>query len=306
MPKKFSIAAKKEWLERYESGKSEVSIAKESKCDARTVKKGIEEARRERDAQIARTELFKNALLNHQERLLDKLKEILANLKVPPKDWAPLSWYRNGESIFSEDNRSMARGQSHEVYPTVTDAGDQFDMVEDMLKQHLRNDKLWKILARHEKAYASHRLERIALQRKVVALLQKETGYKLEEGNDVRPPFLYSYTTGDLFFKMTLRYTFGYNAPDDWQGKIVVDTSGGHVRYHPGTILAEVPGKEKECRQKLLDAFGKMQDLPELATVVNTFRELEAATLRARQAMEEVLVLGLVPGQCKVCRRLGM
>jgi len=37
MPKKFSIADKRKWLDEYESGKSEVHIAKKNKCDARTV-----------------------------------------------------------------------------------------------------------------------------------------------------------------------------------------------------------------------------------------------------------------------------
>lgn len=305
MPRKFSIVDKRKWLQKYERGKSEVSIATDSRCDARTVKKGIEEARREHDAQIARTELLKHALLTHQERLLDKLKEITSTLILPPRDWAVLSWYRDGDSIFSEGDLATAGGQSHEVYKATRRAGDQADMLQDMLRQHLRNDKLWKILAQREKVYASHRLERMALQRKVVSLLQEETGYKVMDRNDVPPPFLYSYTAGHLFFKMTLRLAFGDYTSDDWQGDIVADTAAGNVS-HPGQILAEVPGKEKRCRQKLLDAFQKMKLLQEVITVAETFRQLEEATLRARQAVEEVLALGLITGQCKVCRRLGM
>jgi len=305
MPKKFSIADKRKWLEEYESGKSEVYIARESRCDARTVKKGIEEARRKHDARIARTELLKDALSKHQESLLDRLKSILSTLILPPRDWVPLPWYRNGDHIFSEGDLAMAKAQSHEVAKTTTGADDQADIVQDMLKEHLRNDKLWKILAQREKAYASHQLGRIALQIKVVGLLQDETGYKMVDRNDASPPFLYSYTTGDLFFKMILRRAFGGHYTVDWQGDIVADTAAGYVRYQ-NQILAEVLGKEKECKQKLLGAFGKMQLLPEVIGVVDTFKELGKATIRARQAVEEVLLLGLVSGQCKVCQRLGM
>jgi len=305
MPKKFSIIDKRKWLNKYERGKSEVSIASDSKCDARTVKKGIEEARREQDAHIARTELLKHALFTHQESLLDKLKEIISTLTVPPIDWVVLSWHRNGYSIFSEADITMARAQSHEVYKATERTGDQADVLQDLLKQHLRNDKLWKILAQREKAYASHRLERMALQRKVVGLLQEETGYKVVDRNDVLPPFLYSYTAGRLFFIMTLRQAFSDSRTDDWQGSIVADTVAGNVR-HQNEILAEVPGEEKECRRKLLGAFEKMKRLPEVTAVADTFRQLEEATLRARQAVDEVLLLGLIPGQCKVCRRLGM
>jgi len=174
----------------------------------------------------------------------------------------------------------------------------------DMLRQHLRNDKLWKILAQREKAYASHRLERMALQREVVRLLQEQTEYKVVDRNDIPTPFLYSYTAGYLFFRMIIRYAFG-DTNEDWQGDLIADTTAGNVRYQ-GQILAEVPGKEKRCRQNLLNAFQKMKLLPQVITVADTYRQLDEATLRVKQAAEELLALGLIPGQCKVCRRLGI
>jgi len=305
MPKKFSIADKKGWLEKFESGKSESFIANDSKCDMRTIRRGIEEARRERDAQAARIDLLKQAVLKHQESLLHKLGEILSALTVPPHDWEVLSWHQTGESILSENDLDTEDSLEDEVSEHLKDSDVHVDMVEGMLRQHLRNDKLWKILAQREQIYASHRLARIALQRKVVNLLEEETGYKLEAGGDVPPPFLYSHTTGDLFYRMTLGRAFGDYKNDAWQDEIVVDPSGGCVKYR-NSILAEVSGKAGECREKLLDAFRKMKTLPEVTRLVKTYKELEESTLRAKQTIEEVRLLGLVPGVCKICRRLGM
>jgi len=76
MPKKFSVTDKNKWLEDYENGKSESSIANDSSCDLRTVKRGIEEARRQRDAVAARVDLLKQAVLKHQERLMKKLNAL--------------------------------------------------------------------------------------------------------------------------------------------------------------------------------------------------------------------------------------
>ncbi len=305
MPKKFSMVDKKGWLEKFESGKSEASIANESRCDMRTIRRGIEEARRERDAQAARIGLLKQAVLKHQESLLDKLGEILSALTVPPHDWLVLSWHGNGESILSESSLDIEDALEDEVSKDLKDSDAQADMVEVMLRQHLRSDKLWKILARREKAYGAHRLARIALQRKVVSLLEAETGYELEAGGDAPPPFLYSYTAGDLFYRMTLRRAFGDYRNDAWQDEIVVDPEGSCVKYR-NSILAEVPGNADECRTKLLDAFRKIQILAEVTRVADTYDELEESTLRARQAIEEIRLLGLVPGACKICRRLGM
>ena len=305
MPKKFSIADKRTWLDKYESGKPESSIASDSKCDLRTIRRGIEDARRERDAQAARIDLLKQAVSKHQETLLYKLGEMLSALMLPPHDWEVLSWHGNGESILNDSNLDTEDSLEDEASEGLRDSPVQVDMVEGMLRQHLRGDKLWKILARREQTYASHRLARIALQRKVVNVLEEETGYKLEASDNVSPPFLCSYTTGDLFYRMLLRHAFGDCKNDAWLDEIAVDTTGNYVKYH-GSILADAPGAANECRENLLNAFIKMQTLPEVVRVVNTYEELDESTLKAKQAIEEIRLLNLVPGVCKVCRRLGM
>jgi hypothetical protein len=305
MPKKFSITDKKKWLEDYEHGKSEALIASDSRCDLRTIRRGIEEARRGRDAQAARVDLLKQAVLKHQERLMNKLEELLSTLTMPPHDWAVLSWVESGQSIFSETDFNTEDLAEDEVSDGLKKSDVQADLVEDMLRQHLRGDKLWKILLRREKAYSLHRLARIALQYNVVGLLEEETGYKLEVRGDVPPPFLYSYTTGDLFYRMTLAFAFGDSESESWQDEIVVDTSGNYVKFRNST-LADAPSKADECRKNLLGAFRKMKRLPQVARVVDTYKELEESTSKANRAIEEIKVLDLVPGVCKVCRRLGM
>ena len=305
MPKKFSIANQKRWLEDYENGKPEASIASDSRCDLRTVRRGIEEARHQRDAQVARIDLLKQALLKHQESLLNKLGEILSTLTMPPHDWAVLSWDESGQSILRESDLDMEDSVEDAASYDLKKPDVQVDMVEAMLRQHLRGDKLWKILAQREKAYSLHRLARIALQYKVVTLLEGETGYKLEARGDVPPPFLYSYTAGDLFYRMALSNAFGDSKNNSWQDEIVADNNANCVKYR-NSILAETPGAANECRENLLKAFRKMEMLPEVIRVVNTYEELEESTFKAKQAVEEIRLLGLVPGVCKTCRRLGI
>lgn len=305
MPKKFSVTDRNKWLEDYENGKPESSIANDSSCDLRTVKRGIEEARRQRDAAAARVDLLKQAVLKHQERLMKKLNDILSTLKMPPHDWAVFSWDENGQSTLRETDLDMEDSVEDGASDDLKKSDVQADMIDRMLRQHLRGENLWKILSRRDKAYSSHRLARITLQYKLVNLLEEETGYKLEARGDVTPPFLYSYTTADLFYRMTLRCAFGYQKNDAWQDAIVVDPSGNSVKYH-NSILAEVPGKADRCRKNLLEAFRKMQLLADVTLVVNTYGELEEWTFKASQAVEEIRLLDLVPGVCKICRRLGM
>ena len=131
MPKKFSITDKKKWLEDYENGKPEASIAGDSSCDLRTIRRGIEEARRGRDAQTARIDLLKRALLNHQEHLLNKLEELLSTLTMPAHDWAALSWVEDDQSILTESDLNMEDSVEDEVSHSLKKSDVRTD-VEDL------------------------------------------------------------------------------------------------------------------------------------------------------------------------------
>jgi len=305
MPRKFLDADKRKWLELYDSGKSEKWIAKQhAKCDARTVKRGIEEARRIQDAKIARTELIKDALRNHQSLLLEELEQISSALTVPPEDFAALSWYHTSNSIFTSQE-TMTERQISDVSEIIGAVGDQGEAVRRLLKQHLKNDRLWKVLAQWEKAYTAHLTARVALQRRTVTLLEEKTGCKLVDENKVPSPFLWSYTTGDLFYKAVLQKAFGSTIGIDLQCEIVINTLTGELQYH-NSILAVAPGNEQKIKANLLDALEELKASAEVVSVMDTYKTLQGITLRARQIIEQIKLLGLVLGQCEICRRLGI
>ena len=83
MPKKFSMLEKRKWLQAYESGTTEAEIAKGGNCIIRTVHKGTQEARLERDGVAARADLIKDALRKHNENLLSVIGELLPVLIRP-------------------------------------------------------------------------------------------------------------------------------------------------------------------------------------------------------------------------------
>lgn len=84
MPRKVSMVTKKQWLTEYDEGKTQISIANEHKRDVRTIKKGIEDARRERDITFARAELLKEALRKHNSDLMSLLEQLMIVLQPLP------------------------------------------------------------------------------------------------------------------------------------------------------------------------------------------------------------------------------
>ncbi len=296
MPKRFTDSDKKEWLDLYRGGKTEKSIAKDyAKCDPRTVKIGIEEARQKQDAIVARLELIKDAILKHRDTLLKELDEINSSLYLPTNDYVVIPWSQGGDYILTTDIDITA----------IASAKVSGGTIQQLLKQHLKGDKLWKVLAEWRKAYSAHLTARLALQRKMVEIIQTTTGCKLVDGNDAPTPFIYSYPTGDLFFRTILQNAFGNNKVIDIEKDIVAIPNNKDVR-HLSQVLAQASGNEDNIRFKLVEAYRKSQELSEITPVIDTFTILEEATGKVRGVIEQIKLLGLVPGHCDVCRRLGM
>lgn len=298
MPKKFDDAKKKEWLELYDKGKSEKRIASQAGCDVRTVRNAINEARLKRDVGIARIELVKDALHKHQEGLLEELNQIKASLVVPDRDSTVLSWHRGKNSILDDTGEQIK----------LEDGEDS--TMQRLLKEHLKRDKLWRVLTQWKKARANHLAAKLEFQRKTVTFLEEKTGHKLA-GDEGTSPYVCSYTAGHVIYKNAIDLAFAVpdkraqkDIAEKMEAAITVNTSNGDVIFQSGSILA--PGGEQMTRQHLLDALEDLGRSPQAKAVVDTYRALEQITAKARQGVEDTWLLGLVSGQCRICRRLGV
>ncbi len=87
---------------------------------------------------------------------------------------------------------------------------------------------------------------------------------------------------------------------------ISVNTNNGNVLFENRLTLAVAPGSEQRTKQHLLDAVRDLGKSPEVKAVVETCQTLEQITTKARHVVEDIRLLGLVPGQCEICHRLGM
>lgn len=306
MPKKISIIEKREWLADYESGKSELEIAHTKSRDTRTVKKALDDARRDRDARYARSELMKEALRSHQEALKKELMGLIGSLDSHRNDFAPLSWHQGAKSVFTWDGIVEDLG-----YIPGISAGRRGSNIReastavDLLRQHLKGDKVRSILVQWEKAYIAHIAARVSLQRKVVAMLRGKTGYDVFDRPPESPPYLFSYTAGSILYQDIIGLAIGRHTKSDLEKDIIADSQDGTVKYHD-SILAKATGDERSCRDRILEAYRELIKSEEYRLVGSSYRELDRLAVKARQTAEDIVLLGYIPGQCRVCRRLGM
>lgn len=303
MPKKFSINELRHWLSSYEAGKPIASIAKQAHCDVRTVKKGIEQARLARDVSTARADLLKEALHRHQDDLKGVLEGILSSLEVPALNQG-IPWKWQEASIIPLRN---ARGELEPdvVQPVVKVILDVEDKLQwGLLQEHLKRDKMWELVEQWKKAVAAHLRAKINLAWKTAILLTGKTHYPLLE-KPTKPPFLYSYNVITPLYQEALYEAMGLPQKSKLQDSIVTDAGSGEVKLG-GFALGKAPGAEDECKKNILKALKKLKKSEEAKDVATSYRLVEELTAKTRRVVAEISLLGLIPGQCRVCRRLGM
>jgi hypothetical protein len=305
MAKKISIEKKRNWLEVFENGETVISLANSNNCDSRTVQRALDDARRERDARYARSELMKEALRNHQEKLKEELNNVLSNLAVPNVDFVPLSWSQDEKSIFSpfDDKASFkyligAARRAGKPRETIT-------TYMDTLRQHLRNENVWKSLELCDKAHAQHMADREVFQRKVKQVLENTTGLAFSD-KDIKPKrFLYSYIAGWLTYRFALGDLLEGRNIDDFKRDIKIETKDGTVKYQNST-MAEASGHEVKCRRDIIKAIDQLLESSEIKRVQASSLSYRQIYSKLGQKVNEILMLGYIPGNCHVCERLGM
>ena len=224
-------------------------------------------------------------------------------LTIPSPQSAVLPW---DMSVFRTNEATRPDVGRSEAVPDNPPGGIELRPAWSLLQEHLKRDPVWRMLADWKKAYAAHLNAKIAFQCKTVDLLEEKTGYKLVDGRGTpSPPFVHIQTAAHLFFEAAIHQALRTSEMKDLEDGIVADTAAGEVRYG-GSVLAKATGNEEECKRNLLAALRELQASPEAVRVADTYRILSEHTVKPRKAVEEISLLGLVPGQCRICRRLGL
>jgi len=311
MPKKFPVVQMREWLRRYEQGQSEASIAKAAHCDVRTLKKGLEVARRERDAGAARAELLKESLRKHQDALMGAIDRLLAGIAMPGSDLA-VEMSGDGDPKPVELPIGKATWMPWQGFEVAVDLEES--VMWGLLHEHLRRDTMWDYLDRWKKAVALHLEARRDLKTQVIQLLEEMTGLKVvkdgEEGS--AKGFIFEAAV-DVICRVLFKWAMGSDSEEVLGQEIerriqrMDVTPNGYVQDRSANpVFAYAPRKGQQRREQIIEALKELQKLPALQTVRDTCKAVDEPSKKASRAREEMSLLGFVPGQCRVCQRLGM
>lgn len=303
MSRKIPMVTKRQWLKEYDEGKPQIALATKYKRDVRTIKKGIQEAKRERDITFARADLLKEALRKHNTELMSLLEQLVVVFEPLPASQA-IPWRESDEELWAFPGGKA----QYETLPSLRVWNITLDIERDMrwqlLLEHLKHDPLIKALKAWKRMLCSHIEARVNLKQELAELLKSKTGYELE--NEPAGDRCLIFSGVDYLCRYLL---MGLPHPVDIASvvnNIAADIDTGQVKYGEATTLALAPGKEEDCRNNIIEAIKELSTKEAMGTVITTCEMHRASSGKASKAVEEIRMMGLIPGQCRICRRLGM
>jgi hypothetical protein len=307
MPKKFSIVVMREWLRRYEEGEPEVSIATKAHCDVRTMKKGLEVARREREVASARTELLKESLWGHQKDLMHVVDGLRSTFVMPAPDLM-IGKDKYGAPL----PIALPGARAHWLLRTgfAVDVSGEDTTLWKLLRQHLEGDPVWGHLDSWKSLMSAHLGDRVALRDKTAWLLAERTGFQVIEDGGATPEkdFIYGVAV-DFWYHVYLQWAL-VSKDEAFLKKHIEGirvTPTGYVERGQGSpVIAYAPGSQEECSEAIIKALEELQESSEIENVKASFKVIEPPMSKARVALEDISLLRFVPGRCRVCRLLGM
>jgi hypothetical protein len=301
MSKKINILVKRKWLDMFEQGKTEVQIAREEKRDPRTITKGIEEVAKAGRLASAEAEMLRGALLRHQDQLINVLKGISTMLVPPPYN---LELREEKDGLLAPIPLSGARLDHISEEQMTLKIHDEDKLEWGLLQEHLKKDKLWVALRKWRRDLIGHVQAVWQFKQEVKAQLEKETGMKFRQyKDDERPEYLLP-ETADLLFKVGINKILGIPDGTDLENNLF-DRDDGFVRHGPGGTKLAKCKNTKICKKKIAIVITSLPSVIKALVVKRTHRELADIIKSAKGQADEILLLGMITGKCRVCRRLG-
>jgi hypothetical protein len=302
MPRTDSIFEKRKWLQDSKNGKSDERIAKERKRTIRTIRKGLNEARREESFSVAKIDLIKDKLRDHNNSLIRLLEETMISLDPPiPSQSVPLSEPLNSIEFDARGAKARYEGK-YKARITEIALNTESNKLWDSLREHLKGDRFTKGVTLWKKSMISHLEARIVFKKKLLRLLTKKTGLTIEDAS-ANEPFLYA-SCLDLLMLNAMQKLTGFAGGELSEDGFNINAKKGVVE-HEDTPMAYTPNQEEKCKKSILSAFREALNSDEAIEVRESYRDLKTESTKVKSAGEEILLMGMVPGNCHICDRMG-
>lgn len=258
---------RKDWLRRYEEyGESPLQIAKKDGYDARTIRKRIQQAQRERELREGRLMMLCSAIESHHRDLCDFVEHLDSQIA--------------GEAPISTEPRSSTMWLA--------------------LRQHLPRSPLWKSIDKWNKLLEKIDRLRSDIKARLERNLKAETRLRAisaSGGSGVLPGMVEA-----LVFQMEqlARGETGFNIEDNFDIKSDKDDLA-IIKYGSFNMGKVKKQQATKVRDILISWEAKVDTWEEYYKMERMLQDLKRVQQKLRDDITTLTLRRVVPGQCKYC-----
>ncbi len=310
MPKKPKISPnqRRDWLARYENGEMQNSIAKSDKVHPRTVREGIEKARTERAYESAQNQQLSKALDLHQQDLLNLFETLKSVVHTPGL---------TGSSYGMEHN--IVLNKTHPIYlndsvhlniddngPFKVVLNEENSLLYRCLKEHLSKAPVLRYLTEWQRLLLKEQQARYALIKEIIlkgeTIFKRKVGLGSSKENDIFTSSLVGFVRVEK-----TRDALGETSQDSSSLlSVTADPKRGHNIAASGIngwliLNSDDPETDKNQIKWLIEHAVK----EEAQSAARAYINLQNFTQKTQDELEGFLLMHHVPGQCRLCRKLG-
>lgn len=300
MAKKYFEEDHQEWLRSLESGKSIQQVAVDIDCDPRTVRDGIDKARRARDRANARFSLVRDALQKHHDELIETIGLVEQSVAIPQDDLIKAELIlKNITSIPIEKGKyKLKKGYSKIVFDYEDNLG------WELTKEHLPwRDKAVSKLISYKDILKTHLDNRVALLTKTIDLIGKALhGSQQSKGrfDSISPVNI------DHFYLPIVRTAIGRIDRSDPHKCLKTSADNTQIISTASAYLIKNLSDAKGSIKSIQQAYPDILNSNEFSAVGKSFTALNNEHRNTRKQIQELKMLNLLPGECRVCRQIGI
>jgi hypothetical protein len=209
-------------------------------------------------------------------------------LVMPPHN---LELHEEKEGILAPISLSGALLKQDSGRQIILEIHDEDKLEWELLKEHLKQDELWHLIEQWRKALIDYASVIWQFKQAIKSNLLRDIDLTSLKCADSKQLDNLLRKLVDLFHDVTTQKILG--TLNKTEVRSVIDSK---LTSYDDTA---------ETRDKLVSIFDALPGSIEASKVKSTYEQLASITKLAKRQVDEILLLGMVPGKCRVCRRLG-
>lgn len=300
--KKVYPQERRDILESYERGSSMPALAKSTGRNIRTIKSQLQMAGDEREMALARTAMYREALQQHNQGMIAALRLLKGSLGIPNDEFiTPIPRFPEAASTALAVMRIRFSDGEPELEP-LGDSDEDARLL-DLAREHLRREKgLWNGLDDWNQKVIEYAQACYGLGVFTGDAVVERSHFEFVSGNTGQDGIHQSFISWSC--RRGIEIAMDELPIDD---NALLKLAHSQVHYGGSTIASiSKPDEQEEARDLFLGLIDELSKSQLTLQIVDLRKELEDILPGLTRFVGDVLLLGLIPGRCSVCQKLGL